>query len=680
VKEAIESAEARQLPEFPDALRAEDVFELELYQPHPFATAHPLYGDLRDLYWRNAARLAPYLDAKSRTELYSLLWGKIPQFTSLFLELKQALDLIGHREWAFVRLNSISDRLPGRTVLHVETMKQGLADNLAMSEMGEIAVESGQTFNIRKPVITALACELRAQLSSKPWDFFESTDLLDFPGARSRKGQRRDQFFSDQSEPCPIGEAFLRGKVAVMFDNYASDLDLNTLVACHRAEQNSVVSFPGLVEDWVKRTHGATAAERQGRRVNLFMAVTFCDRLFDQSLGQARLDVSLNNQLSFLSSFSDSIAEWAPGQPFRNTYLVRNPAGKKLGDWFEIEEIDDVNYVETAVRADRKERLEEYRRRFLETEIAQTFFDEADERFRAILEPNDGGVSYLARALGPACNAGVKYEQILPKASSLRTSVYEALSPFHEGYGAEERVAQREAAINEIIEILRQDLSSIPRFVTEFHCHQGQISRLYTNFKQTNLLGVRNNDEAPPTFGDIVLRGWASSLERTCADADRAARYRLKTDQMKRVAGELEAAFRMVDMAANIQEAVDRIAEFSPGSPRHADQVGASVEVMINTFVSYLGCAGSILISEQPAGKLFEQEPALSKAGFPELKPRLGDMAAARTAYMTDWLAALTLLTRTNARSTRGGLIDLEQNARLGDILKDFEGVRFDER
>ena len=38
-----------------------------------------------------------------------------------------------------------------------------------------------------RPVVAALTAELVVPLAERPWDSFEHTDLLDFPGARTRE-------------------------------------------------------------------------------------------------------------------------------------------------------------------------------------------------------------------------------------------------------------------------------------------------------------------------------------------------------------------------------------------------------------------------------------------------------------------------------------------------------------
>ena len=224
----------------------------------------------------HAESLAPRLKAQDRVQLFELLWGGIDFLSALFVELKGALDSLENAESVFVSLDAIQDRLPGKTVLHVLTMKHGLADDLSKSEQGTVALADGRTVTIRKPVITALACELVAKLEATAWPFLEHTDLLDFPGARERLGLNgsRAAFF-DKEKEYPIGEAFLRGKVAVLFENYSTDLDLNTLVACHKAEQIREPSYPPMVEEWVRRTHGVDAESRQNIPCNLFFCLLY---------------------------------------------------------------------------------------------------------------------------------------------------------------------------------------------------------------------------------------------------------------------------------------------------------------------------------------------------------------------------------------------------------------------
>ena len=189
----------------------------------------------------------------------------MPEFTQVYLTLKDALDKLGRPEYAFAPLDAVRDRASG--VLHVDTLL-GLdlqdADGLDPTQSEALKPttlmsQTGQAVNLPKPVVTALTAELRVTLEKAPWDFFTHTDLLDFPGARSREDSTPERLLRDPEQPTARAYCFLRGKVAVLFDKYAEDLDLNSMLLCVGPENPEVKKLPELVENWIAGTHGPRA-------------------------------------------------------------------------------------------------------------------------------------------------------------------------------------------------------------------------------------------------------------------------------------------------------------------------------------------------------------------------------------------------------------------------------------
>jgi len=111
-----------------DAVSSEDVYELEDYfakslnRRHPIARTTALY----DHFWFIAERIIPKLGPHDRAHFLSLLWGEVEGFTKIYLELKGALDQLGHSKEAFAPISAIETRTPENTILHVLTMKHGL--------------------------------------------------------------------------------------------------------------------------------------------------------------------------------------------------------------------------------------------------------------------------------------------------------------------------------------------------------------------------------------------------------------------------------------------------------------------------------------------------------------------------------------------------------------------------
>lgn len=660
-----------------DNLAAEDIYELQEYFENSL-WRHPLAkSEVGEWFWDKADYLIPRLKGDKRLKAFSLLWGEIPQFNHLYTELKAALDQLGHPEWAFAPLSAITDNTPGKTILHVLTVKEGL-DSDKSNETTQLVTLDGGSALLRKPVVTALAFEMIAQLEKGLYDFLQTTDLLDFPGARSRYDTGREKFFNSSGEEYPLGEAFVRGKVAVMFDNYSADYDLNTLIACHKTAQCEVTSFPQLVEDWIQRTHGVTAAERVGKPVNILFTLTWCDQFFVEAKGQADKVVKLSNLLNVLDQFTESFQTWTPGKRFNNAFLIRNPAGSKLESIFDCKVITDKgDWIEEGIKEASHALLSEYKESFLNTTVAQDFFEDPALSWDEMIKPNDGGLTNLARALGGICKPDVKFNQIQPKAKKLVNTLQQQLHPFFEDGDIEARIKKRIADISEVINHLKPHPDLVPKFVSEFQVSEEKVRAIYLEFRRNKQQGASiSKYKKIESAGVVLVSAWLDGLTNKYNNEIQASFYSLEPGHMRCVAGELEAAARLVEMPMKIDRCIENIDSFSLSAAKVADHVSTAVSVMLNEFVGYLGCKGAVRILPEPESPVFQQRVQNDlKNGLPNFPSRLSDMDVIRNDYAFSWLETLKHITKVNASSANGSLVNVEQNSRLGGILDSLEEI-----
>jgi hypothetical protein len=115
-----------------------------------------------------------------------------------------------------------------------------------------------------------------------------------------------------------------------------SDLELNGLLFCHKPEGLQVLELPGLLEQWINRTHGTTPEERDSRSVSLFFCLTQSDRFLEESVGQSDLIEKIENKLSVFEKFSYLFKEWGSGA-FGNCFAIRNPSGARVAQYFEYD-------------------------------------------------------------------------------------------------------------------------------------------------------------------------------------------------------------------------------------------------------------------------------------------------------------------------------------------------------
>ena len=184
-----------------------------------------------------------------------------------------------------------------------------------------------------RSLICALTAELSVAIAEKPWDFFDHTDLLDFPGARSRLklanlgDVAKAKGVAEGANP--LRELLLRGKVAYLFQRYSAERELSAILLCIPDGNQEVRDLSDMMTAWIDQTIGATPAERAKQKNALFLVLTKMDREFEQKAGETeesrklRWSARLNNSL--INNFrGEWPANW-DGKPFDNTFWLRNP-------------------------------------------------------------------------------------------------------------------------------------------------------------------------------------------------------------------------------------------------------------------------------------------------------------------------------------------------------------------
>ncbi len=684
-----------------DTFRVEDVLELRDYIEASLAK-HPLVASntLSETYWPYAERLLPRLNGEARIRALSPLWGGVPEFDTLYRDLKIALDQLGHPDTVYASLNAIEDTTNG--VLHVNRIYEMGEARGPGTELDTLSTAEGKTIKLRRAVITALTAELRITLDTLPWDFLSHTDLLDFPGARSREDSTPARVLRDSSKKAQREYCFLRGKVAVLFDNYVADFDLNTMLLCIAESNLEVRKLPELVQNWVEQTHGKTPSQRQSRATSLFFCMTKSDRFFDIAMGGTP-EQSIENRFEVnFKEFPGWTEEWHPNKPFQNTFLLRNPKAieqegifayegpKREGDTRpEIGFTEDFDTTTGPV----------FRKAFLSNEYVVRHVANPEARWDALMALNDGGASHLARELGPVCDPDLKYAQIEPRVAVLSDRIQGALEPFFDDDDIETRVRKRtERAITVINNLITSE--RLGPFIAELHVPDTALARAYLEFARTGKrrsgaggsaqtprrrLGVRGAAPAgeadtpslarssDASFGFKAVSTWLDILHRRADDARRAEAYGLSVDCFRTVIEEIEAASARLQLATIVDNHARRVLGISqpPRQTAYAVAVGASL--IINEFVNHLGreiiASGSDEDHAAAASACFPVTHAPARGALPCLPENEDDAWAWRDAYLQEWIDVFMDLVRENASTKDGTLVDAEQNARLGALL-----------
>ena len=268
-----------------------------------------------------------------------------------------------------------------------------------------------------RPVITALTAELRIVMAEQPWPFFEDTDLLDFPGARSRQPLPLAEFLTKEDA---LKETFLRGKVAYLFDRYVAEQELTSMLLCIPPSNLEVTTLPNMIDRWIAHSHGETPEERRGKPCVLFFVLTKFDTHFVEKAGGD----SENRGTRFKNRMEASLirlvrqgprlaaANGPPVQPFANCYWLRNP--NYPAETIIVYEKDPADpEAQARGQAARRSAASIWtisRRPASPSARCGRIFSAPERAWDEALKLNDGGVGYLAESLGSGLQPGAQAE------------------------------------------------------------------------------------------------------------------------------------------------------------------------------------------------------------------------------------------------------------------------------
>jgi hypothetical protein len=690
IERHIATFDARRAVAYVDVLREEDIWDVEDYFQRQLRRAE---ARVFAPFWPRFAALAPGLSLEDRTELFSILWGRHKPLTALFLTLLRALERIGFAEEAFCPLAALVPAATG--ILNVDTLA-----GLDQSTGETLDISTGaKTAQLPRPVITALAAELRMTMKEAPWPFFQHTDLLDFPGYRSRDPQNLAKYF-EQAKGGALKELFLRGKVDYLFQRYTAEQELTSMLLCIKPSNLEVPTLRVAIEDWVAATHGATPEARRGRPQLLFFLLTMFDQHLSEKVADAGVDPVVRFQARLDASLLKPFAkvgnawplQWTPGAPFQNCFWIRNPNYKSEG----VIEYD--GDVEVAILPQKVERIAQLREAHNRAPDVLAHFREPARAFDEVMRLNDGGVAYLAGALEKVCRPGMKEEQARNRLADLKQRIAEALAPHYVPTNQDQLLAERMRIAEDVVAdfdecLARQMFGS---FLRGLCVDRGQLTeafyeaRLKSETAETKPAATEEARPAPRRGGllDMIKTGakpaagatpaaassdgrptttrsrdgrnlsyaraalqlWSKILHENCDDPAFADAVGISRKSLKEAASEMIATARRRALEAQIKTAIDEATHIET-----ADKAAAKATIVaeryINRFVMSLGT------TQPPLDAAFDAT----------------GIGARPVEYQQDfilgWVRNFYDQAVANAQSSDGLIHDAEQNARLGEIL-----------
>ncbi|MCW2248564.1 hypothetical protein M2352_004224 [Azospirillum fermentarium] len=664
-------------------------------------------------YWDAVIRTAGRLPLARRAQVYAMLWGGLPAFTELFVMLAGALERLGHPTDAHAALTALIPR--ERSIIDVMLVKQRLgtaedaADPVSVRPMAAGGA-LGPAVPVPRAVLCALVAELKIVMNDRPWGFFEHTDLLDFPGARSRlKLTSLPADAADRSEQ--VRELLLRGKIAYLFQRYSEERELTAMLLCMPPSVAEVKDLAALVRGWIEVTHGATPALRAQVRNALFLVLTKFDLEFLEKGGETadsrrgkwdrRLDAS------FLEMYGkDGWPHDWDGRPFDNSLFLRNPGMRQEHLMDYDESAGGQGLVETGPARRHAERLAEYRGAFDASPLCRTHFRNPAEVWEAAFAPNDGGVGLLVRRLDAVLDPNLKANQIRQRLMSEAAGLHASLKRFYHAADDASRT-EREQALGSLRVRLNTalkpgDYALFGLLLERLMMPADDVVEIFLNVAALRLdrvapppadaAPVDDDDpwaeepagaapaaaaKAPPDrpeiFAGLMMNAWTERLRTLSRDAGLLAHLGLGADVLDQLVQEVIIGANRLDLRRQIADGVR--AQVQAANTRWDDVVerAAGIALMrLNDYVAYLGFGeadetGRPGFPEAPKPR---QRAVFTLPPLPERLPALGTQRQLidRERFI-DWGVALRQLGLDNIAFAGGREIDEQQNRALGAIL-----------
>ena len=563
----------------------------------------------------------------------------------------------------------------------------------------------GRRAELPRAVLTAVVAELQLQLEEKPFDFFDYTDLLDFPGARGR-----EKYNAAKAEEVAQSDLFMllrRGKVAYLYQRYLAEQELTSMLLCLKHSNQEVRTVPAMVRNWIDGTHGATPEARKGQDVALFLVLTMFDMEFEIKGGAEdnieRWSTRLKTTIfEFLGLGHDWPSEWTPGEAFNNTFWLRNPEVLNKG----LLDYDDQG-KEIGFRD--PQRVAALKANFLANQDVQKHFAAPERAWEAGMALNDGGIGYLSERLRPVCNPALKRRQVQGQLGDLAKRMAGRLEQYHVSGDLDAELAKRRAEARLVGRQLLAcaEAQAFGLLLRELQVHAEGLAELFRRQqlaaaetpsavtapvgRKTTARELRSDFEAlfeedqPATpvaedieegprdqadlFAEAAVAEWLQNMHRFAARTDSPELFRMDRDAIAMLVGQLAAAARRLKLREAIAERMRTEAAYNESMANRLLKPVMIAERAINDFVTWLGFQNLPVDARPKAGR--EGRSIFLRPAAPlDDMPRLSETPVAYDAtFYVDWAVAFVRLVEDNVRGAGGAMVDEKSNARLGGLL-----------
>jgi hypothetical protein len=724
-------ADINSMPKGPSPLSVEDVYELEDYCNSRFPGNYHIQALKKMDFWPQAAELLPALGDAGRQRLVQVLWEGLPSYSGLYASLVAELARLGHESKVFCAADALFKNVNGNwsrsdtSIINVATLDQlGCQD----AKLVEVLVSGQSPTTMALPNLCALTSEIVIPMRDRPHAIFERTDLLDFPGARSRKGHpKHDKALGLISVQI---DNFLRGKVAYLFDKYSADLELTSMVLCIGPSNLEVVGLDSMVEDWIIRTHGEKPEAREKLKTSLFLVLSKFDQEFSEGAGKSldgtrwttRLQASLLNSFGAHSHKTNWVNKWTSTRAFNNTFWLRNPNADQSGliEYYGAPgSSQEIGYSQkkTGVIATLKAA-------FLANSQVQLHFSDPLSAWNSGMALNDGGAGYLTSQLAEVCTEDLKLRQIEERLQTIISERKDELGKYYTSsdlVGLEREKLAFAKVITKVLAqqltkkrlgefigaLLESDIDTVDTFKRALMDFEREKHAKRNADKVSNTKSIAINSHLAEELGLDVIETTSGEDTFSCnqswdfpqlfisrffdewrartlvrfSSSNIADYLMVDRDILVQLLNEIEIAARRDGLVTALTKYVELSNQYKSDDRRSwVWRQTAAVTAHFNEFITGGGIAkagsGALTVIKLNGERALAFAPIKEIIGELEVLEVQSDYSER---YLTDWILALQHSIRLNASFQAGITSDVESNRELGRVLDGLNELLLEE-
>ncbi len=415
-----------------------DVLEIKVYFENHLSKHTILFEGLNETrFFERIGKIIDGFEFQEWDNIFKFLWNENEHLSKLFNQLINGLNSLNFDSQVYIEFKEV---LRGEgEILDVKRLKE----LYSCDKFIIIKKDNGDEIKINISLITALAAELVFYIPNnllETKEFLANSDLLDFPGAKSRLA-----FEIEDINSASIPEMLLRGKVSYLFNKYSDDFNINNLLFCTNDQKNEVNEIPSLLFNWISKNIGINSHERTNSLIDsnippLFIIFTFFNNQlefdstndFEYNSDFHKLDYKWETRFNRLfkdeivSQTKDWETNWIKDNSyFKNFYLLRD--FKYSTDSFEGFEQEG---YEIKTKDERVLFLEKLKESFINFDFVKNHFDNPLYNWEKATSLNNDGSELIIENLAKVSNNNTKINHNINKIKTINVELINDLNKY----------------------------------------------------------------------------------------------------------------------------------------------------------------------------------------------------------------------------------------------------------